>query len=693
MSSCCTVGWGSRCVELARKNCKQSTFEYCGYPGACCYPDGACVEFIRAAQCLNAGGDFRGGHSGCFPTPGSCICGGTSLSCLPGADLLRDMTVALDDYEVLHEFTFGPDLRSQASGEDTIPVLPWPDPDRDFDFDLHDFAVLQREFTGHLFAQDIGCVELRGVITSVNDPGNLLEGGVQVGQTVYGGYSFDVTTSDSNELPFVGEYVHNRPQHRLWIGAGRHIFRRDPFDIDCVIQVVDSTEDAFIVQGRSNVRLKHDVIVEEIRWQLFDGSGTALSGTTLPFMAPALEDWTSSLLTIKGGRTGSPFEQFELTGEITDVACIRNPACEACIADSHCGDGHCAPDETCQNCAPDCGTCPPQNDTCNGAESLTVPGTTVGRADAAGVESPIGCAIAPGSQGVWYRVTGTGNMMTATTCRGLTEFDTRLSVFCNGCETPICVKANDDDCQLFDPLTSTVRWCSQDGAEYFILAHWREGESGFFVLQVSEELPCDDARLCGPDCNENGRPDVEDIATGRSDDCDHDTVPDECQPDCNTNGLNDRCELQDGSASDCNLNEVLDECELNAGGADCNGNGVPDGCDIAFGTSRDLNLNNIPDSCEGSCCLPKDTPGCSDSIVQDCVCSFDNYCCSIAWDGLCSIEAEQCGSCYGDCLVANSTPGCSDGLIELCVCSGMPDCCEVVWSAECADAAGRCDEP
>ena len=82
------------------------------------------------------------------------------------------------------------------------------------------------------------------------------------------------------------------------------------------------------------------------------------------------------------------------------------------------------------------------------------------------------------------------------------------------------------------------------------------------------------------DCNENGNPDVCDVAEGSSADCDGNGVPDECDLDCNLNGLPDACDVADGSSPDCN------------------GNGVPDECDLESGSSLDTNANATPDECE-----------------------------------------------------------------------------------------------
>ena len=102
------------------------------------------------------------------------------------------------------------------------------------------------------------------------------------------------------------------------------------------------------------------------------------------------------------------------------------------------------------------------------------------------------------------------------------------------------------------------------------------------------------------DCNANGVPDADDIASGSSTDCEGNGVPDECQfaggtsVDCNGNALPDACDIAPGGDSeDLNTNGIPDECD-----PDCNTNGIPDFTDIAEGNSADDNFNGIPDECE-----------------------------------------------------------------------------------------------
>lgn len=49
----------------------------------------------------------------------------------------------------------------------------------------------------------------------------------------------------------------------------------------------------------------------------------------------------------------------------------------------------------------------------------------------------------------------------------------------------------------------------------------------------------------------------------------------------------------------------------------------------------------------GSCCEPKQTPGCSDPQIAGCVCAKDSYCCDVKWDSQCVSEVKKfgCGSC------------------------------------------------
>ncbi len=115
---------------------------------------------------------------------------------------------------------------------------------------------------------------------------------------------------------------------------------------------------------------------------------------------------------------------------------------------------------------------PPANDGCADAENIAaLPASIVLDNSLATDDIGVPCGVASGPfKNVWYSVTGTGNTLTATTCSaGTLVSDTKISVFCGDCLNLTCVGGNDDDCPAGGPgFASTVEWCSQVGATYYI---------------------------------------------------------------------------------------------------------------------------------------------------------------------------------------------------------------------------------
>lgn len=74
-----------------------------------------------------------------------------------------------------------------------------------------------------------------------------------------------------------------------------------------------------------------------------------------------------------------------------------------------------------------------------------------------------GFAFVYDSAGLWYSVTGTGNMITASTC-SFAGFETMISVWTGSCSSLTCIDGNDDDCSL----RSQVTWTSNSLQTYYI---------------------------------------------------------------------------------------------------------------------------------------------------------------------------------------------------------------------------------
>jgi hypothetical protein len=139
---------------------------------------------------------------------------------------------------------------------------------------------------------------------------------------------------------------------------------------------------------------------------------------------------------------------------------------------------------------------PPANDDCEDAQPLELPASVTFDNSFATDDVVVPCDVSAGPfKNVWYEVAGTGNTLTATTCRAGTEVsDTIISVFCKGCGELLCVGSNDDDCVEGGPIfASTVSWCSQAGADYLVTV-------GNFSSVTTPGLVQLDVSAAGPAC-------------------------------------------------------------------------------------------------------------------------------------------------------------------------------------------------
>jgi hypothetical protein len=123
---------------------------------------------------------------------------------------------------------------------------------------------------------------------------------------------------------------------------------------------------------------------------------------------------------------------------------------------------------------------------------------------------------------------------------------------------------------------------------------------------------------------------------------------------------------------------------------------------LANGTRFDdiaLVSTNVPHDC-----CTEGTAGCTDSVVEGCTCALDPYCCTTEWDGLCvELATVSCGagcagvrfcgaSDAGDCRAPQTGPYCADAVCCGSICSFDPFCCEVAWDDTCAlEAIAVCD--
>lgn len=129
---------------------------------------------------------------------------------------------------------------------------------------------------------------------------------------------------------------------------------------------------------------------------------------------------------------------------------------------------------------------PPANDDCFTAIPVTCGQTVSGSTLLANYDYPGYCGTGNDAPGIWYSFTGTGDLVTLSTC-DMADFDTRISVFEGDCSVLNCVGGNEDGYGC-GGYTSQFSFISQPGTEYRILIHGYYA-TGNFDLSVSCTTP------------------------------------------------------------------------------------------------------------------------------------------------------------------------------------------------------------
>jgi hypothetical protein len=132
----------------------------------------------------------------------------------------------------------------------------------------------------------------------------------------------------------------------------------------------------------------------------------------------------------------------------------------------------------------------PANDLICNATTITcgslVGGTTVG-STLTGAGEGGSCGTTQTTGGVWYKVVGTGDVMTASLC--VTAWDSKMSVFQGSCTTPVCVGGIDDNGPSCTGTAASYSWTSTPGVTYFILVHGYSTTSTFSLAFTCSPPP------------------------------------------------------------------------------------------------------------------------------------------------------------------------------------------------------------
>lgn len=106
-----------------------------------------------------------------------------------------------------------------------------------------------------------------------------------------------------------------------------------------------------------------------------------------------------------------------------------------------------------------------------------ISGTTVNATNSGTGENGV-CGISQTQPGVWYRVTGNGQLMSAYLCN--TAWDSKISVFSGtSCSSLTCVGGNDDYGPTCATTSASYQWLSTNGVYYYILVHGYSSTNAF----------------------------------------------------------------------------------------------------------------------------------------------------------------------------------------------------------------------
>ncbi|CAJ1949743.1 unnamed protein product [Cylindrotheca closterium] len=127
----------------------------------------------------------------------------------------------------------------------------------------------------------------------------------------------------------------------------------------------------------------------------------------------------------------------------------------------------------------------PANNFCESAQDIQfngmlVSGSTRNATIDSGKLSCFDSQVTVDGPSVWYKVTGSGSLLQASTCSAITNFDATVSVFEGQCGALSCIAADSDGCES----QSSAKWFAEAGMEYHVLVHGFE--SGDFTLVVDE---------------------------------------------------------------------------------------------------------------------------------------------------------------------------------------------------------------
>jgi hypothetical protein len=171
---------------------------------------------------------------------------------------------------------------------------------------------------------EVVTIHLTAEVTYLNDPSGLLDGKINVSDTITGSYIYDSSTPDTDvlNLDTIGHYQHSSSPFGVSLSVGGFTFQTDQDNVDFLFTIINNhyDKDTYYLASHNNLPLSNGVEIEYIGWQLDDYSSTALSSAALPTNPPVLEDWEYNRLVITFGYKGTSILDARVTNVIPEPA-------------------------------------------------------------------------------------------------------------------------------------------------------------------------------------------------------------------------------------------------------------------------------------------------------------------------------------------------------------------------------------
>ena len=148
-------------------------------------------------------------------------------------------------------------------------------------------------------------------------------------------------------------------------------------------------------------------------------------------------------------------------------------------------------------CIGSCGSTAPTNDLVCNATSIScgqsISGTTINATNSGYGENGT-CGTVQSYPGVWYKIVGNSQIMTASLCA--TSWDSKISIFSGTCTSLTCIGGVDDNGPACAGTSASYSWNSINGTTYWILVYGYSTNSNFSI-----SLSCANPPTPGPCLN------------------------------------------------------------------------------------------------------------------------------------------------------------------------------------------------